>query len=1835
MKLLDLRMTFLAALITSGLGACSEDTAPTEGGDTNDMGSETSIGGPVIAFSAPRENHIVAEGVPLEFVVECSHPTVAPTALEIEFTSSRAAAPLGKATPNALGIANFEVSDLAPGLHTITATVSDPDNRRATATLDIKVNSAPSTPVIALSPERPEDADDIAVTLVEPSVDAEGDDVSYTYRWLKNGEESGLQNPTLPAAATTRGEVWKVFVTPSDGLADGLPASAEVSIDNTPPSCASATLLPSAGTTTTSFTCACSDRTDPDLGDPIEDVCTFQTEDGPIGAPEGSCTLDPALTTRGQRISCLYYPADGFTQGAPATSPTVDVLNSAPTLPSVTLSPASANADTTLTCNIATPATDADDDPITYAIEWLIDDKVVPGHSSPTLRAGQLAIDGRTARRGDSIRCQVFSDDGTDRSSTAAQSAPITLENAAPTSGMVLVQVEGGRPATVAETLACVAVGADSDQDELTPVATWKVNDLVVPSVTIPRLNATHFDRGDTVTCTLIFTDGITSSPPEDAKNQLTIKNALPTVASVALSPAIALLTDTFTCAPQDWSDADSDPPEYAYAWFQVLSDGDTIPIPDATAPTLSASTRAAGDVLRCQVTPKNGSEAGLAVASNDASVKNTPPTLASATLAPAAAYATTTLTCTPNGFSDLDGHSPNYKFAWTRNGTPVLGALDTLSGPFTKGDRYRCVVTPNDGIADGPPATSNEVAILNSLPSLTGARVTPVGGGTCAAFKCEAIEPRDADPADIVGYATTWIVNGTSVGNSLATVALAPGDTVACRLAPTDGTVTSGLTQYGSPVEAAPTTVTNQPPSALSASITPSDAGVGDIVRCVPAGYSDDCTNIASWNFDWFVDGAPIAGVTTPTFDTKGTPLNASVTCRATPRDPFTTGAPVESSPLILGPGDAVPPVVALDAPSGADGEITCRITEPEEWFINPTYTYFWQINDQPEFEGDAILAPQDGDARHCDIVTCRLVVTDDFTSLSSNKSSLQMPVGADCEDGNDCTSTLCDPAGGCGDGVLESGIPCVSDDPCQQGECLAGICQGLVDLCTEEPIAVSSKTAFPASFGNGGYAVLWDDTFRLTSWQDSRLNENRRIDSASTGFSTYPLGLPDGSAIVLSEVGTTLIPNSYGNATTSSRLDGRYITAAGETSVVSFGAPEIKHSVGSSSNGYGSLIERVAFPLLVSGNPAVLTSARVGGRMDNGAWSYGFTDIFFAPSAGTLAGQQLSFVTTANYYASSNMHGAVSPPDGSNILVAWVPSNDPSSVWWWIKSFTNNALASIKALGTSPGSSSLAVDRVRVAARTNGGWIIAVTGRVSNASDTYFTIVRKNATDGAFMSDAYVRVNTVVDGNQTLGNVASFSDGGFVIVWNDSRVDGLNNPGVMAQRFTVDGLPEGPQMRINTFTTGTQTNADVSVIDDDEWVVTWNDQNLGMIMTRRYYRDGTPVPGPRDVLVASSTVFDQKRPAGARTTGPSQTAIVVWDSPIFIDDGREISYRMLGSDGRPVGMEMLANTKTAGDQINPAVAGSTDRYLVAWETVHATRGTILHARYLDSQGNPLGEPFDVSDTGDNQKNAAIVALPASVGGFAIAWQEGTTLDTDIRVRRFLANGQPAGPAILANSTTAGLQSRPTITALSNGTLVVGWQTKDQYPNGGWDIVRANITLNSQGDSVGEERAINGYLEGALGDRSGDQTNLTLLASPTGFLASCWQTTRTDASVDLVCQTFTTSNFAVKTSEFPVAVKLTGVQTNPALAIDATGSLVVIWESEGIDTAGRALLLRRMSIQGPATGIRVMPHRYAGGDQTEPWLAPFADGSLWVGWESSSQDGSGTGVYARLVETE
>ncbi|MBM3131676.1 MAG: hypothetical protein FJZ95_01410, partial [Chloroflexi bacterium] len=90
----------------------------------------------------------------------------------------------------------------------------------------------PTAPSVNVTPNLPEYGNDLVCAITAESVDPEGDPVTYSYAWFKDGVlQPELTTDTVDTSYTEWGETWRCVVTPTDGILNGPSAENEVSID--------------------------------------------------------------------------------------------------------------------------------------------------------------------------------------------------------------------------------------------------------------------------------------------------------------------------------------------------------------------------------------------------------------------------------------------------------------------------------------------------------------------------------------------------------------------------------------------------------------------------------------------------------------------------------------------------------------------------------------------------------------------------------------------------------------------------------------------------------------------------------------------------------------------------------------------------------------------------------------------------------------------------------------------------------------------------------------------------------------------------------------------------------------------------------------------------------------------------------------------------------------------------------------------------------------------------------------------------------------------------------------------------------------------------------------------------------------------------------------------------------------------------------------------------------------------------------------------------------------------------------------------------------------------
>ena len=373
-------------------------------------GIQLSVGTPPnLTWNTPMDASVYSVNTPISFSATVTDQEDSPLDISTEWTSDRDGT-FSTTNADTSGMIEFEYANLQVGLHQLTVTATDTMGFADTQTREVRINTPPESPTVSIEPVSPTTNDDLTTTVSTP-VDADGNTVTLSYEWTKNGAPTTLTSETVPAIETAAGEVWAVMVTPNDGYTDGIAAQASVTIENTLPVALNIEITQTSTYNDATLTCVAS------FSDPDETL--VPTYSWAVGNQTfAGSTLD--LSTTGAMpedvVSCTALAVDGFGESVSISADTT-IENRPPNNITVAISPTNPLAtQDDLVCTVSNP-TDDDGQSISLLYQWEKD-------GSPTSFTASV-IDTSELSPYEEWRCIVTPNDGiTDGNE---QSASVTI----------------------------------------------------------------------------------------------------------------------------------------------------------------------------------------------------------------------------------------------------------------------------------------------------------------------------------------------------------------------------------------------------------------------------------------------------------------------------------------------------------------------------------------------------------------------------------------------------------------------------------------------------------------------------------------------------------------------------------------------------------------------------------------------------------------------------------------------------------------------------------------------------------------------------------------------------------------------------------------------------------------------------------------------------------------------------------------------------------------------------------------------------------------------------------------------------------------------------------------------------------------------------------------------------------------------------------------------------------------------------------------------------------------------------------------------------------------
>jgi hypothetical protein len=388
--------------------------------------------------------------------------------------------------------------------------------------------------------------------------------------------------------------------------------------------------------------------------------------------------------------------------------------------------------------------------------------------------------------------------------------------------------------------------------------------------------------------------------------------------------------------------------------------------------------------------------------------------------------------------------------------------------------------------------------------------------------------------------------------------------------------------------------------------------------------------------------------------------------------------------------------------------------------------------------------------------------------------------------------------------------------------------------------------------------------------------------------------------------------------------------------------------------------------------------------------------------------------------------------------------------------------------------------------------------------------------------------QVNSYAAGSQHSSVVAAAPDGDFVIAWASAGSSGSDTSGlsIQAQRYDSDGVPQGGELQVNTYTTGDQTGPAVAMDADGDFVIVWH------------------------------------------STGSAGTD----------NDRTSVQAQRYDSDGLPQGGEFQVNSYTTDFQDHPAVAmDANGNFVITWDNWSCCSAKVQAQRY-DSAGLPVGGEFQVN-AGASAVSSQVAMDPD--GDFIVTWQSLATADWNIRARRYDAAGVPQGDELQVNTHAAGSQTDPSVALDPQGDFVITWQSvgSSGTDSDGWSVQAQRYS--SEGVAQGGELQVNSYT-------TSQQTAPEIAADADGNFIIAWHSDGSSGSDtdrnSVQAQRFDAEGLP-QGGEFQVNTYTTNDQLFPRVAADADGDVVITWYSlggSGADTSGHSIQAQRFAGASP-----------------------------------------------------
>ncbi|MFX1249825.1 MAG: hypothetical protein ACFFBQ_20735, partial [Promethearchaeota archaeon] len=595
------------------------------------------------------------------------------------------------------------------------------------------------------------------------------DSLTFNVTWYLEGEVNcswltSATSATLAAGNTTKGDRWSFTVQAYDGEAYSSVISLGYNrtILNTAPVVANLTLTSTP--TTTDPLLATFDYSDTDLADNASLVfnITWYRNGLEQSALANITSIGPGNTTKSEFWWFTVQAYDGESFSLKLESAHVQILNTAPEVSNVVISPSSPT--TTIALSASWDEVDADGDSLTYTIRWYIVGVGLQAayNDLPTVPASATS-------KGQTWYYNLTVFDG-NAYSAETSSSQVIIQNSSPELDSLVVTTN---PTTLDDLIASWAATDNDTGDSLTFNVTWYLNGAVncswLTSASSATLDAGNTTKNQLWNVTIRAYDGISYSNTIALVMNITILNSKPTVENPSFNNTSPDAGDdfqiTYTFMDADIGDVEDSGKIIVY-WYVNWDYNANFENQTTIYATNTTATEVWYYILRVfdgeAYSDNVTSEQGVYIGGGGTNIR---PIAIDLTLSPASPHTHEALIANYT-FSDGDlDPQVAYEIRWYKNsgaGFQLQSQYNNLfivpASATSKGQEWNFTVRVFDGIQWSELNVSSTIFIINTNPEVNTAEITTNPQTTDDLVASWTSNDNDSDSLTFI---VTWYING------------------------------------------------------------------------------------------------------------------------------------------------------------------------------------------------------------------------------------------------------------------------------------------------------------------------------------------------------------------------------------------------------------------------------------------------------------------------------------------------------------------------------------------------------------------------------------------------------------------------------------------------------------------------------------------------------------------------------------------------------------------------------------------------------------------------------------------------------------------------------------------------------------------------------------------------------------------------------------------------------------------------------------------------------------------------------------------------------------------